>query len=124
LPKCDLVSYIPMHQKKIGKRGFNQSKIIAIELARLLNLPIAKLLIKSKNTQSQMSLKSIKDRQMNIIDSIKLNAKVKKETVCKYKSILLIDDVFTSGTTLNYSAKVLKEFGFKHIHAACFLLRN
>lgn len=118
---CDLITFVPMHKKKIGKRGFNQSKVIANELSKLLNKPIAELLIKNKNTKSQMSLGLKSDRQFNVEGSIEMNPKVLKEVVSNNFSVLIVDDVFTSGTTLNYCAKTLKEFGFSRVHTACFL---
>lgn len=124
LPKYDLITFVPMHKKKIKLRGFNQTEIIAKELGKLVNVPVAKLLIKTKNTKSQMSLGKKSNRLKNILNSIKINPKVNILDTKKYKSILIIDDVFTSGTTLNYCAKILKNFGFKNIHGSCFLYRN
>jgi len=122
--KIDLITFVPIHKMKEDQRGFNQSEIIATQLSKLLNVPIAQLLIKTKETKSQMSVGNKKDREKNILGSISINKLVDKQSKDAYKSILIVDDVFTTGVTLNYCAKILKDFGFKNIHGCCFLFRN
>jgi competence protein ComFC len=124
LPEFDLITFVPIHNKKLKLRGFNQTKIIAKELGKITNTPVASLLIKTKNTKSQMSLDNKSNREKSILNSIKINPKIFQNDKIKFKSILIIDDVYTSGTTLRYCAKILKDFGFKNIHGACFLYKN
>ncbi len=119
-PDFDLITFVPIHKKKLDQRGFNQTQVIAKELSKLFQKPVASLLIKTKHTHSQMSLNQKSDRQNNIIGTIAINPKIPKETVEKYKTILVVDDVFTSGTTLNCCAGILKKFGFQNIHGICF----
>lgn len=71
-----------------------------------------------------MSLSQKKLRQKNISETIMINSKVSSKATKKYTSVLLVDDVYTSGTTLNYCAQILKEFGFKKIHGICFAHEN
>lgn len=120
LPKYDLITFVPMHKKKTKLRGFNQAKVIALKLGKLTKTPVAELLIKTKNTKSQMSLGKKSNRQKNISNSIEINNKIDKLAIKKYKSILIVDDVFTTGTTLNYCAKILKNCGFKEIHGSVY----
>jgi competence protein ComFC len=124
LPEVDLITFVPIHKKKEKLRGFNQTEIIAKELGKLTSTPVARLLIKTKNTKSQMSLGKKENREENILDSIEINSMVLSSDKKKYKSILIVDDVFTSGTTLNYCSTILKNFGFNDVHGSCFLYKN
>lgn len=124
IPQCDVITFVPIHKKKEGQRGFNQTQVIATELSKHLQIPVAELLIKTKNTKSQMSKHTKDERKENLQKSITINLRVPKNTTKKYNKILLIDDIYTTGETANYCTKILKGFGFKEIHVACFLLRN
>jgi competence protein ComFC len=124
LPNFDVITFVPIHIKKKKQRGFNQTEIMAIELAKLTNKPVAELLIKTKPTKSQMSLKQKISRQENLMGTIAINPAVEQADSINIFSILLVDDVFTSGTTLNYCASILKDFGFKIVHGVCFLHKS
>lgn len=123
-PNFDLISFVPIHKKKQAQRGFNQSEIIAKELGILFQKPVASLLVKTINTKSQMSITQRAVRQENISGTLMLNPKVTRKVTKKYTSILLVDDVYTSGATLNCCAQILKEFGFKQVHGICFAHEN
>ena len=124
IPNTDLITFVPIHQKKLSLRGFNQTEIIAMELSRLTNIPVATLLIKTKHTVSQMSQNLIIDRQKNIVNTIMVNPSIPYSFTLKNKSIMIIDDVFTTGTTISYCAKILKSFGFEKVHGVCFAYKN
>ena len=102
----DYITPIPLHKKRLRQRGFNQS----LELIRTpfwTNQTIANLLIRKRYTQEQSQL-SQKDRIKNIQNAFEVKA-----NCVKYCSVLLIDDVMTSGETLNEAAKILKNQGAK-----------
>ncbi len=106
-----LVIPIPLHHKKFLSRGFNQSELLAQKIAEEFDLELKNgLLIKTKNTRSQTDLKEEK-RIINVKDVFEV--KNKKEV--KDKVILLVDDVFTTGSTLNEAAKALKKSGAKEV---------
>lgn len=119
-PPFELITFVPIHVKKQKQRGFNQSQVIAQELGKLLQKPVACLLIKKKQTRSQMSIHDRKQRETNITHSIVMNTAVPQEVTVTSPRVLLIDDVFTSGNTLNYCATILKQFGFEEVHGLCF----
>ena len=99
----DLLLPIPIHKKKQRKRGFNQSLIIANGISRVTKIPIEqKVLVKAYNTQSQ-TRKSRFKRWLNVDSTFK----VLDEEVLKSKNILLIDDVITTGSTVEACAKEL-----------------
>ncbi|GAC1413361.1 MAG: hypothetical protein NVSMB66_5110 [Candidatus Doudnabacteria bacterium] len=107
-----LVTYVPMHKTKQQLRTFNQSQLIAEKLSILLGLPCFSILNKVKRTASQMTLK--KEQRLtnlnNVFDSFN----------CEGKKILLIDDVFTTGTTLNECKKALYLCGAKDVRCFAF----
>lgn len=124
IPNFDVLTFVPIHKKKLDQRGFNQSQVIALELAKLTKKPIVELLIKTKHTQSQMSLELKTNRENNIEGTINTNPEIPFSFTFKNPTVLIVDDVFTSGTTLNYCAKILKNFGFKTVHGICFLFKS
>lgn len=106
-----LIIPVPLHRKKFLSRGFNQSELLAQKLAEELEMEMrTDILIKIKNTRSQTDLKE-KERVTNVKDVFAV--KNKKET--RGKIILLIDDVTTTGSTLNEAAKVLKKSGSREV---------
>jgi competence protein ComFC len=102
---------IPLSKKKLKWRGFNQAEEIAKELAEFLKIPlISDCLIKTKETKDQVEL-SEKERKENVKGVFFIKNKEK----ITGKNILLIDDVFTTGATMEEAARVLKEAGAEKI---------
>lgn len=106
-----LVIPIPLHQKKYLRRGFNQAELLAKEIANEFGLNLkTDLLIKIKKTKDQVDLEKEK-RLVNIKDAFV----VKNKKEIKDKIIFIIDDVTTTGSTINEAAKVLKKSGAKEV---------
>jgi len=102
---------VPLYKNKLKQRGFNQAEEIAKELSKFLKIPIiTDALIKIKPTPAQVELDK-KQRKNNI----KGVFSVKNPEAIKQKKILLVDDVFTTGTTMEECAKILKEHNVKKI---------
>lgn len=102
---------MPLSRKRRRFRGFNQSELIAKEVSNLSGFPYEKkVLIKVKETESQTH-KNKKERRENI----KGTFKVKKPEKIKRRNIILIDDVYTTGSTLGEADKVLREAGAKKV---------
>jgi ComF family protein len=106
LPDNPLVSFVPLHWEKFLKRGFNQSEHLAMIIAKELNIPLVASLTRKRSTKSQMKLKRVK-RLENLAGAFKIK---NPQAVCG-KNVLLVDDVMTTGSTLNECAKVLKSAG-------------
>ena len=119
LPNCDLLVPIPIHKKKKSTRGFNQSEEIIKALSKLTLIPTANLIIKSKNTKSQMSIRSKDERKKNLNNSFKINKalldRIKINQEVMPQTVVLVDDVVTTGSTLDECAKVLKNAGIKKV---------
>lgn len=102
---------IPLHKKKLKKRGFNQAGEIAKELSENLKIPVFNdALIKIKQTPAQVELKK-EEREENI----KGVFLCQKPELVVGKKIFLIDDIFTTGSTMEQGARLLKEAGAKEV---------
>ena len=103
----DMVLSIPMHSKRLFKREINPSHILAKAIAKKLRLDYSgRLLKKTKNTAAQSRL-SRSERIENLKGSFSLR---KNTRACvKNKKILIVDDLFTTGSTVNECARLLKE---------------
>lgn len=105
---------IPLHPTRRRERGFNQSELLADILSVKLNLPVIKnYLLRVKNSQPQAAAKSLAERLLNIKNSFA----VKNSPPLNCKKIILIDDVFTSGATMNEAVKSLRQNGVQKIIA-------
>ena len=114
----DYIIPVPLHKTKKRFRGFNQSEIIAKALSVKLNIPILKNVLKRKKfTQTQTKLKK-HEREKNVANAFQ----VKNFGTIKNKSLLLVDDVLTTGSTMKSIALLLKENLAKHIYV-CTLAR-
>ena len=110
--KADIIVPVPLHKSRLKDRGYNQSAILARELARQLNLPVdEKTLIRHRKTQSQMSLNA-NDRQKNVAEAFSC-----RKNILTAKTVLLIDDVCTTGATLDACAAALKATGITTVDA-------
>ncbi len=108
---CDLVIPVPIHQKRLKERGYNQSEILAKYISQILNLPLnTASLQKIKQTKDQVDL-DFKERKSNLEGAFKV---FEKQQI-KGKTILLVDDVFTTGSTLDACCDVLFKAGAKAV---------
>ena len=106
----DVVVPVPMHWRKSLDRGFNQSELLARELARKRNLPLAKALRRKRAGSVQASLSSA-ERRRNVAGVFE----VRSAKDIHNQRILLIDDVMTTGATASAWASVLKRAGAKSV---------
>jgi competence protein ComFC len=114
---------IPLHKSREKWRGFNQSQLIADELAKLSNtesIRVRNLLTRVKNTQQQAKLHRA-DRLRNLKDAFILNPEL---NISKNMKIVLIDDITTTTSTLNECAKVLSQAGFRDVNGVVFARGN
>lgn len=102
---------LPLEKKKLKWRGFNQAEEIGKELSKFLEIPLwGDVLIKIRETLPQVEL-SGKEREENIKGAFSLRNREKIQG----KKILLVDDVYTTGSSVEEAARVLKEAGAKEI---------
>ncbi|MCL1809082.1 MAG: ComF family protein [Clostridiales bacterium] len=116
--ETDMVTPVPMHERKQKKRGYNQAAIIARQLAQKLPAPYAgKLLLRTGNTAA-MSKLSAEERRMNIENAFSIARGA--EGRIKGKRILLVDDIYTTGSTADACSRTLLDAGAAEIRIATF----
>ncbi len=104
---AEILVPVPMHQKRLRERGYNQSGLLARELGKLTNLPVVDdCLIRQRHTPPQARTSTVDERRSNIADAF-----VCRDQRLRDKQVLLIDDVATSGNTLDACAAALKASG-------------
>lgn len=112
LKKYDIIIPVPMTKNKLKQRGYNQAKLIAEQIAKntddlSMNLNV---LIKCKENKTQSKL-----NKLQRIENVKNVYKIQNERIIKNKNILIFDDIYTTGSTCNECAKILKEAGCNEI---------
>ncbi|MEE8131881.1 MAG: phosphoribosyltransferase family protein [Candidatus Paceibacterota bacterium] len=111
--KSYIVVPIPLHSQRERKRGFNQAELLAEFIAKNMNIELIEGLNRIKDTESQSKQKNQEARNKNIVGCFK----IRNPELIKGKNIILVDDVFTSGATMNEAVRVLKSYGAKKIIA-------
>jgi ComF family protein len=112
LASADAVVPVPLHPKRERARGFNQ----ADDLARGLGLPVARVLRRVKSTRPQVDLPAA-DRHRNVKDAFECSGGALAPPLLAGKTLVLIDDVTTTGATLDACARVLKVAGAREVRA-------
>jgi len=105
---------IPIHWHRENVRGFNQSEEMGNQVARLMNWEFTPdLLVKVRPTSSQAEL-SVEERKQNLKDVFAINP-IHRSPFINLKSVVVFDDVFTTGSTLHEAAKTLKRAGVQKV---------
>lgn len=115
--KPDFVTCVPLHEKDYKERGFNQSEVLAKFIGEFLDLEYKSFLVKTKQNEPQHTVKAHKKQ-----NNVKGVYKSINKNQLKGKSILLIDDVVTTGFTLGECAKTLTKAGAEIINCATFAI--
>jgi ComF family protein len=98
---------VPIHPKRLRERGYNQSRLLARKLGKLVKLPVVdNALSRQRHALPQTQTKTVAERRNNVADAF-----ICRDQSLKGRQILLIDDVATSGATLNACAAALKAAG-------------
>jgi len=118
----DLIIPVPLHPRRLRWRGFNQSEILAKKISQNLTpgfqiQVLSNALVRKKYTAAQMKIKNYQERQKNVKNIFVLNSNFDLKNL-KDKTILLIDDVSTTGATLFECARILKNCGAKKVYGA------
>lgn len=119
IPIPDYIVPVPLHSRRLRWRGFNQAQLLAEhfseELVPFYKIKVANILQRTKNKKPQMEIKKYRDRLSSVKDIFSLKNDSPK---IRNKTILLIDDIATTGATLQECARVLKKSGAKKVFAA------
>lgn len=121
IPSADLITSVPLHPKRQKARGYNQAEIIGRELEKLTKIPYQPLLERRRATKAQALTTSKAERQTNLAGTIELLPDLQNY---HNLSILIIDDVFTTGSTLAVCATELSKLNPTAIHGVTIAARN
>ena len=111
---CDIITWVPLSKQRLRSRGYNQAELIGREISGILDVPCAQLICKVRNNPAQSGTGNEARRKANVKGVYKAVDIFEH----KGKSVLIIDDVITTGSTVSECAKVLKEHGYGLISAA------
>ncbi|MBO6132833.1 MAG: ComF family protein [Lachnospiraceae bacterium] len=107
---ADAIIPVPLHESRLKERGYNQSELISERLGKLLDIPVQSHLVsRIKNTKPQKKLNSI-ERRKNLKKAFKY-----ERNVVQLKSVIVFDDIYTTGSTIDSLSLVLKEAGVKNV---------
>lgn len=105
----EIIILIPLHRKRMEKRGYNQAELIAEALGKTLCIPVDSRLMKRKvNTRPQKEL-DYRERKQNMKNAFFLKGEN------RYRRILLVDDIYTTGSTIEAAAELLKRNGAENV---------
>ena len=109
----DRITCVPPSKKSYHERGYNQSELLAKEISACTGLKFRKLIVKIKKTKIQHDIDNAKERKLNVSNAFAVVNRYADEI--KDKRILLVDDIMTTGATLNECCKVLYDSGAKSV---------
>lgn len=104
---CDSITWVPLSERRLRERGYDQARLLAEALAAPVGLPCAPMLVKTRHTKPQSGLKSREQRRRNAEGAYR----AADGAPIRGKRVLLVDDIVTSGATLSECARVLKRSG-------------
>ena len=110
---CDIITWVPLSRKRLRKRGYDQARLLAEELSRISGIGCCRLLQKTRNNPAQSGTGSAEKRRANVSGVYR----AADEDQVKGKSILLVDDIVTTGATLSECARVLISAGAREVKA-------
>lgn len=109
--KVDVLVPIPIHQKKLLKRGYNQAELLADDLGKELGVPVdTELLKRTIHTPPQKKLDQ-HERELNMKKAFQSTDKI-----VNYKKVMLVDDIYTTGATVEACTKLLLDKGVKEVY--------
>lgn len=107
---CDYLVPVPISDKRLSERGYNQAFLIAKELSNITGLKVNNSLIRHKSTE-HLHTQTLSERKAVLSEAFSINESVN----IRNKNIVILDDIFTTGTTVNECAKILLTSGAKSV---------
>ena len=105
LKSYDIIIPVPIHYNRKVTRGYNQSALISKEIAKILHIDYSENMLLKKINNKPQSTKNKEDRKANVIGVYYIKNKYKLLN----KKVLLVDDIYTTGSTVNECARLLKQ---------------
>lgn len=114
----DFIIPVPIHRSREKQRGYNQAEIIAKALGQKIKKPVRKKIIaRSKETKPMKGL-SMEERVENISNAFSIISE--RKNIIKGKKILVVDDIYTTGSTVDFISKILKGEGASKVYILTF----
>ncbi len=113
--EADLIAWVPTNRQTLRSRGYDQARLLAEALSPMVELPVVHALEKVRDTAPMHGLKA-DARRANVLGAYALCC---EETLLRGKSVLLVDDILTTGSTLSECARMLKSGGAAHVYGLC-----
>ena len=113
MKKYDIIVPVPISKERYKNRGYNQTSIFASRLAKYLQIEYSENTLKKVKNNKPQSLLSQGQREQNVQNAYKI-IKYNIDKILN-KNVLLVDDIFTTGSTLNECSKILNKFGAENI---------
>ena len=110
----DYLVPVPLHKKRLAARGYNQAALLAERIEKLTGIPYVPLLIRTRNTKPQKELND-KGRGRNVEDAFALSKGEWRRLPGIPDTVLLVDDIYTTGSTVEACAAALREAGVRHV---------
>ncbi|MDO5010827.1 ComF family protein [Intestinibacter bartlettii] len=117
---ADYLLFVPLHKKRLRKRGFNQAEKIAQDLSDITGIPTLNCIFRKKNTKRLYNLNRL-ERQQEVKNSFIIKD---NDNLLKNKNVILVDDIFTTGSTSNEISKMLKLIPVNKIIVLALLTRT
>jgi ComF family protein len=115
----DVIVPVPLYPGKKRIRGYNQAELLANELGKLLQIPVnSDILLRRLHTRPMKDLNH-KERSKNLQNAFKI-----QQDMLQYRYILLIDDIYTTGSTIDACAEVLRAGGVEKVYYASLCIGN
>jgi len=103
---------VPLHRSKRRKRGFNQAEEVAVRMGRVWGIPVERnLLYRVKKTRPQKELGEAA-RMRNLLEAFSVN----RERAARYQCVALIDDIYTTGSTMEAGTRMLMRAGISRVY--------
>lgn len=116
---ADALVPVPLHRTRFRRRGYNQAKELARELSKLTNIPVCDELIRRvKSTQALKTL-DVRERQNNLKKAFLI-----MQNDVKLKTIIVVDDIYTTGATLDAVTAVCKGAGIEYVYSLTVAVGN
>lgn len=113
--KPELLIPVPVHSDRRKQRGYNQAELLALELGEKLNIAVnTDILVRTVKTKPQKELSNV-ERTKNLEKAFAVSKKSIK-LLSKFHKLMIIDDIYTTGSTIEACAKVLKKAGAHEIY--------
>lgn len=108
---ADALIPVPIHKERMKKRGYNQAELIANQLSKLTKIPVKNHILERKNSTKALKNLGAIERENNL-----KKAFIVKENVVKLRTVIIVDDIYTTGSTVDAISSCLHDAGVEKVY--------